>query len=189
MSAACGHKSLILTAARAYGLAIPKTRVTNERETLSTAMAEGPAIVKPVAGGAYTLDATAADAQTDWHDGRAPVPAFVQEKLRYPELRVFFVGSAPHVFEIVSDDLDYRAGRNHSIVYRGASALDGLLAKKLAALAADLGLDFCAFDLKTADDGDLRFMEVNSGPMFAAFDEVARGALCAAMIDWLMARK
>lgn len=36
--------------------------------------------------------------------------------------------------------------------------------------------------------GRLLFLEVNSGPMFSAFDAAGHGCLTAAMADWLAGR-
>ena len=55
----------------------------------------------------------------------------------------------------------------------------------LTRLCNRLGLDFAAADFMTDADGSLVFLEVNSQPMFAAFDRVADGALCNAIIDHL----
>jgi hypothetical protein len=52
-----------------------------------------------------------------------------------------------------------------------------------------LGLDFGAADFKRCPEtGDYRFLEVNSAPMFSAFDRVVSGALSGAIVDWLMVR-
>jgi hypothetical protein len=52
----------------------------------------------------------------------------------------------------------------------------------------EVGLDFGAADFKTCPDtGSYRFLEVNSAPMFAGFDRVAKGCLSAAILEWLRA--
>jgi hypothetical protein len=52
----------------------------------------------------------------------------------------------------------------------------------------EFGLDFGAADFKASPEtGRPLFLEVNSAPMFAAFDRVAAGALCDAILDWLVA--
>lgn len=55
----------------------------------------------------------------------------------------------------------------------------------LTRLCDRLGLDFAAADFMTDRDGRRVFLEVNSQPMFAAFDRVAGGALSDAIIDAL----
>lgn len=60
-----------------------------------------------------------------------------------------------------------------------------IIAAPLVQLAAAMGLAFCAADFKTAADGSLRFLEVNTSPMFSRFDQACRGRLCDALVDWL----
>ena len=49
-----------------------------------------------------------------------------------------------------------------------------------------LNLDFGAADFKTSPDtGRYLFLEVNSSPMFAAFDAVSDGAVSKAILDWM----
>ena len=36
------------------------------------------------------------------------------------------------------------------------------------------------------ETGRLQFLEINSNPMFAGFDQAAGGVLCDAMLDWLL---
>ena len=51
-----------------------------------------------------------------------------------------------------------------------------------------LGMDFGAADFKAdPDTGQLLFLELNSSPMFARFDQISGGQLCAAIIQELEA--
>ncbi|MEZ5451488.1 MAG: hypothetical protein R3E93_01530 [Thiothrix sp.] len=62
----------------------------------------------------------------------------------------------------------------------------GELVEKLAQLSGHLGLDFAAADFKTDPaTGELQFLEINTNPMFAGFDQVAAGALSDAMLRYL----
>ena len=52
-----------------------------------------------------------------------------------------------------------------------------------------LGLDFAAADFMRGPRGKgLHFLEVNSQPMFTAFDQACGGKLCDAIIDHLAPR-
>jgi hypothetical protein len=69
-------------------------------------------------------------------------------------------------------------------------ALDAVpdgLARPLLGLARAMELDFCAADFKAAADGSLRFLEVNTSPMFSRFDQASGGRLCDALVEWLAA--
>ena len=60
----------------------------------------------------------------------------------------------------------------------------------LRKLMSWLGTDFGAADFKTdPDTGQLLFLELNSSPMFARFDQVSGGQLCAAIIHELTAKE
>jgi len=51
-----------------------------------------------------------------------------------------------------------------------------------------LGLDFGAADFKTdPETGQLVFLELNTSPMFARFDQVSGGKVCTAIIHELTA--
>jgi len=49
-----------------------------------------------------------------------------------------------------------------------------------------MGLDFGAADFKTDPDaGELVFLELNTSPMFARFNEVSQGTtLCRMLMNW-----
>lgn len=176
-TATASNKPHVLTLARAVGLAIPRTVITNHAPT---ARALGDAIAKPVGGGALTVPlagATATSAEI------LPAPAIVQERLHAPELRVYVVGDATFAFEVRSAHLDYRADADATVHYRGAAPSP--IAAPLVALARRCGLDFAAADLKSRADGTLVFLELNTAPMFAAFDDACDGALCRTMVAWL----
>ena len=61
------------------------------------------------------------------------------------------------------------------------------IANRLVRLCDRIGLDFAAADfMRDPTSGELVFLEVNSQPMFAAFDLVAGGRLCDAILDGLL---
>ncbi len=135
-----------------------------------------PQIRKPVAGGELT----------EALDGAGPFPAypvFVQPKLNRPEMRIYRVADTLFGFALESPDLDYRQAQR---VRLSLCEVPALLSDRLVALCEELGLDFAAADFMRDDEGEWRFLEVNSQPMFAAFDQVASGRLCDAMVSWLI---
>lgn len=160
-----------LALARDVGLAVPATVIATDPRALPY---EGPKIRKPAAGGELT------EAIVD----AAPLayPFFVQARLERPELRVYRVGDRVLGFELESPDLDYR--QRQKVVLRPMEP-PAELAERLVALCEALGLDFAAADFMRTADGEWTFLEVNSQPMFAAFDKAADGRLCDAILDWL----
>lgn len=186
-SQAAALKPYALHLASQAGLPIPRTRVTNAQADVALNGGAGQ-IVKPAGGGAYTCHATDLLEDTDWSADRAPAPAFVQEALVYPEYRVYVVGDQTLAFETYSSEIDFRMDRASDTRFL-PEGLDPAVLEKLVSYAHSIGLDFCAFDLKTrASTGELCFLEVNSSPMFTAFDALAEGRLSEAILMLLAGR-
>ncbi len=181
------YKGFMLSRAAALGLPLPETRLTNARAAVEAMGPPERLIAKPAGGGAFTSELGAAF--EPFAGETAPAPAIVQERLGYPEVRVYLVGGVPFVFETHATTLDFRADQRSATTYLPPERLRPELLAGLRRLAGDLRLDFCAFDLKTRESaGELCFLEVNSGPMFSAFDALTGGALAGAMVDWLSGR-
>ncbi|MGA9583150.1 MAG: hypothetical protein WBR13_14410 [Allosphingosinicella sp.] len=184
MSTGANQKPYMLRLARECGLATAPTLVSNVEADLR-AFAGG-AVAKPVAGGGYVRPLKAALTDAGWREGRSPMPAIVQERLAYPEYRVYLADGRFHLFEIHSHLLDYRTAAPGSLVYLGDELPWPGIAEALGKLVAAVGIDFCACDLKTrpGDPAPL-FLELNSGPMFAAYDLAAGGRLADAIVAQL----
>jgi D-alanine-D-alanine ligase-like ATP-grasp enzyme len=96
-------------------------------------------------------------------------------------VRVFRVGREFHGFAIRSNNIDYRADNDCRI--EPLTKLPADLTRKLKRLTDRLGLDFAAADYKTcATTGELKFLEVNTSPMFVAFDIAGGGCLTGGMV-------
>lgn len=174
------NKPLVLTLAHDCGLAIPETLITNDNERMSQ-YDEG--VVKPINGGGYCEPLAKVLERTPLKEGRAAAPAIIQQRLVQPEVRIYAIGDRYFAFNVISPELDYRSTRNCRVEF-----IEGFTNRELmdafGKLLAKLGLDFAAADFKTdAASGDLLFLEVNTGPMFAAFDHASNGKLCSAMIE------
>ena len=179
------NKPLVLKLAQECGLAIPRTLITNDREQLNGFLSENDAVVKPINGGGYCEPLADVLERTPVKDDRVAAPAIVQHRLTQPEVRIYAVGERYFAFNVVSQELDYRATQNCRVEAIDAPPPD--LTNGLGKLLDKLGLDFAAADFKTcADTGRLLFLEVNTGPMFAAFDKASEGKLCDAMIEALV---
>ncbi len=180
-----GLKPHTLAMAQECGLQIPRTLVSNVLSDISGF--SGPAIAKPVAGGTYTrtTDKALAEAQID--DGLMPMPALIQTQLAYPEYRTFVIGRELHVFRLTSRYVDYRPAGDNAMEYIGSDFPCGETVAALFALLDRFECEYCACDFKSDPETAAPvFLELNNGPMFAAFDACADGALCGAMIDHLL---
>ena len=179
------NKPLVLKLARDCGLEIPRTLVTNDRERLASFSSGEGSVVKPINGGGYCEPLAEALRRTPVKDGRTAAPAIVQPRLVPPEVRIYAVGQKYFRFAVISPELDYRATQNCRVEFTGTPPSE--LTDRFGALLAKLNLDFAAADFKTCPEkGHLLFLEVNTGPMFAAFDCASDGRLCDAMIETLI---
>jgi glutathione synthase/RimK-type ligase-like ATP-grasp enzyme len=171
--------------ARRVGLRVPDTLVTNEFDAAARAL-RGTLIEKPVAGGEHTTTLAGLKRRLRKTDAVARYPRFIQRKLGRPEMRVYRVGEDFIAFRLASPDLDYR---EHNRVKLSVARVPRGIERKLRALTDLLCLDFAAADFMLDRDRQYRFLEVNTQPMFAAFDKVAEGRLCDAIIDHLSAAR
>ena len=177
------NKLANLYLAARHGLKPPRTLLTNEFMNLRL---RGPLIEKPAAGGELTGAFDALPAKLAAATPIARYPRFVQPQLRRPELRVYRVGDALIGFSLSSPDLDYRAALRSRLK---PARVPKALGENFHVFCSAIGLDFAAADfMRDPKSGEFRFLEVNSQPMFAAFDKVADGRLCDAIIDHLGAK-
>jgi hypothetical protein len=166
-----------LLLARQCGLDIPSTVITNDGAALD---AMHDRVVKPVAGGEYTQPLTTALATAPRRGNALASPAIVQETLVPPELRIYRAGDRFVSFHVVASTLDYRTDTNARVV---PVRNDRRLVTGLRDLTDALHLDFAAADFKQCPKTKrMLFLEVNSGPMFAAFDAASDRAVSRAIL-------
>ena len=94
------------------------------------------------------------------------------------------IGQFAFAFEVRSGSLDYRVKQDAELVLLSEVPREvGMIRELMSRLRVDFG----AADFKTdPDTGQLLFLELNISPMFARFDEVSGGQLCAAIIHYLV---
>ncbi|AXQ27864.1 hypothetical protein D0B54_03860 [Solimonas sp. K1W22B-7] len=182
MKQAATNKIAVLALAEKQGLRIPRTRVSNLQEH-AMAMAAGGGVTKPVTGGDYCRLLQDVLPGVEFRHGRAPLPAFLQERLSAPEIRLYVVGEHRFAFEMRSSSLDYREHQDVDVLPVEVPAE----VEPLRALMACLGMDFGAADFKTDPaTGKRIFLELNNSPMIANFDQVAQGAIADAIVRTLL---
>ncbi|HEX8691864.1 MAG TPA: hypothetical protein VF746_05565 [Longimicrobium sp.] len=182
------NKPFMLRAAAACGLRIPRTLITNHLDALERVEGAAEMIAKPVAGGGYTQLIRDLLAKTPRRDGRSAAPAIVQQRLVVPEVRIYGIGGRFLPFTVISDRLDYRADDATRVEPRDLESIDPGLIAGLGRLMGRLAMEYGAADFKTdPDTGELVFLEINSGPMFAAFDRASGHAVSDAILDYLAA--
>ncbi|HEX6372219.1 MAG TPA: hypothetical protein VF006_25095 [Longimicrobium sp.] len=182
------NKPFMLSVAARCGLRIPRTRITNDLAMLEAMPGAAEMIAKPVPGGGYTQMLGELLASTPRRDGLSAAPAIVQQRLVSPEVRIYGVGGRFLPFAVISDRLDYRVDRATRVEPLPVESIEPGVLEGLGRLMERLQMQYAAADFKTdADTGELVFLEVNSGPMFAAFDRSSGHAVSDAILDYLTA--
>jgi len=185
MSPAASNKPATLVLAREAGLRIPPTLITNQPGNVATDRVQF-MVAKPVAGGDYCYPLAEALAKTDLRDGIAAAPAIVQKLLVAPEIRIYVIGESAFAFEVRSSSLDYRVNQDAELIPLPNVPQEVSVLRKLM---SQLGMDFGAADFKTdPDTRELVFLELNTSPMFARFDQVSGGKISEAIIHELTAK-
>jgi glutathione synthase/RimK-type ligase-like ATP-grasp enzyme len=180
------NKLHVLRIARELGVPTPRTVVTNDRQRLDAMLAREAWITKPVNGGDFARRLAAVLEHAEDREGALASPAIVQEQLIPPEVRVYSIGGRFFAFQLIADALDYRSTADCKIVPLELESISHSLLDGLERLMSRLKMDFGAADFKASPDtGELKFLEINNGPMFAGFDHSCGGALTNAMAEFL----
>ncbi len=180
-------KPSILRMALDIGMDVPRSLVSNDvkRIKIDAGSDFGKWIAKPACGGEYTQVLDDLIGNVAQRGGAAPAPAIIQERLISPDVRIFRVGKEFLAFTIKSKEIDYRIDSECKL--SAIASLPKRLTRQLKHLTDRIGLDFAAADYKTcADTGKLKFLEVNTAPMFVAFDRAAKGSITDAMVHFLV---
>lgn len=181
------NKPFMLSVAARCGLRIPRTRITNDLAMLEAIPDAAEMIAKPVPGGGYTQMVGELLASTSRRGGLSAAPAIVQQRLVSPEVRIYRVGGRFLPFAVISDRLDYRVDRGTRVEPLPVETIAPGLLGALGRLNDSLQMQYSAADFKTdAETGELVFLEINSGPMFASFDRASGHAVSDAILDYLV---
>lgn len=181
-----GLKGYALHRAARLGLPVPTTFLNSFNPDI---VAVGPlSKLRATPAGASTIKPCIEGLAKEDHvlEEISPPPAIVQEMLGYPKVRIFVVGAQIFAFETLKEDVNIRAGRKSRTRVLANDRLPQDLVGGLLELSCELGLDFCAYDLKTRPEtGELCFLEVDPAPMFSAFDSLVNGQLADAIVTCL----
>ncbi len=146
-----------LMLAKKIGLNIPYTEITKDGSTTKET------IIKPLTGGAHAEIGQKAD-----------YSAIIQERIRGKNKRLYLINNIPFCFEVVSSKIDYREDKD---TYVKLSDISLGHVEKVKTLMGKLQLNFGAADFMVDNNNKHWFLEINSMPMFAAFDVKINGLL------------
>ena len=176
------NKSRNLTLARACGFQIPKTTVLGDLLPLSAVPQPEIKIIKPLAGGDHAV--IVSDVIDDPARLAALSPQFVQERLDGENIRIFSIGGELFAFHLQTTQIDYRTDDN--VVVHAIKVPVGIAAA-IHQLVGIIGFDYCALDFRCRQGFESPvFLEINSFPMFVAFDDACENRLADAILGFLL---
>ncbi|WNG24570.1 MvdC family ATP-grasp ribosomal peptide maturase [Cystobacter fuscus] len=198
---AAGNKLLQLRLARAHGLEIPRTLVTNDAGRVRSWFHEvgGRVVAKmltplsqSMSGGQPFVYTTAIGPEhLDELDGLRLSPMVFQERIdKSHELRVAVVGERCFVGAIdasrsVEGQVDWRRSRPDECSW-AVGQLPEEIARRLVRLVAELGLVYGAADFIVTPEGRYVFLEVNPGGEWGMLERELGLPIAAALADALV---
>jgi glutathione synthase/RimK-type ligase-like ATP-grasp enzyme len=172
-------KAMQLALLRGAGLPVPETIWTNDPERVKDFARGRRVAYKPVAGGAATQELGPDDLTEDRLEALRGAPVTFQELLEGENIRVYCLdGEVVASVRIVTESLDYRQRED---AMEPVELPDELTRQCLTASEL-LGMSWTGIDLKRDGQGQLKFLELNSSPMFLGFDRSAGTAILDALV-------
>jgi hypothetical protein len=162
------NKLLQLTVAREVGLAVPRTLVSSDPESICAfARSQGGSVIAKTLTGLLgtSLEAGRVRVESLVDDEEMSLSATIyQEEVPGTDhLRVMVFGDDVHAARISSGALDWRLANDMHVE---PVAAEPMLAAQLRAVVERLGLRMGVFDLKVRPDGRVVFLEVNPQGQF-----------------------
>lgn len=177
------HKQLEIAAA--CGWRVPRTLVTNSPAEAFAAVADGDFIIKPAAGG--TL-ARKIDADVIRTLAALDCPVVIQEYIAGEDVRVYVIdGEVIAAARIVAGEVDYRRDPNYAERIHPVE-LPAEAQRRTAEVFERHRLVCGSMDLRRTPDGELVFIEVNSGGSFLELQKALGIRIADRLADFLITR-
>jgi hypothetical protein len=164
------EKPLQLARARALGVTIPVTLISNDPEQVTAfVQTRDRAIFKPVYGGAHTQFVTETHLQPERLKlALSLAPVTVQEYIPGTNIRSYVIGESVYAAEIRTDSLDFRADLEAQLI---PLELPESVQQQCFAIAQACFLEWTAIDWRRKPTGEFVFLEANPSPMFLHFEQ------------------
>jgi glutathione synthase/RimK-type ligase-like ATP-grasp enzyme len=175
-------KGFQIAALHQAGLPVPRTLWTNDPAAVRR-FADGARVVyKPVAGGAATRELGPDDLTDDRLRALSGAPVTFQELLEGDNYRVYCLdGRVIAQIRVTSEEIDFR--QNETTVEETELAPE--VQEQCLKAAEVIGMRWTGMDLRADSEGTLRFLELNSSPMFLGFDARAGTKIRESLVDRL----
>ncbi len=166
-----------------HGLRTPETLITNDPEQARAFYASRDRVVYKSASGVRSIVQTMTAADAERLELVRACPVQFQTWVPGMDVRVHVIGGEVFATAVTTTATDYRyAARQVDEAARlEAYELDGEVATRCVALAADLGLEFAGVDLKLTPDGEVYCFEVNPSPAYTYFEDQTKQPIAAAL--------
>jgi glutathione synthase/RimK-type ligase-like ATP-grasp enzyme len=160
-------KGFQIAALHQAGLPVPRTLWTNDPAAVRR-FAEGRRVVyKPVAGGAATRELGPEDLTDERLRALSGAPVTFQELLEGDNYRVYCLdGRVIAQIRVTSEEIDFR--QNETTVEETELPVE--VQEQCLKAAEIIGMRWTGMDLRADASGTLKFLELNSSPMFLGFD-------------------
>ncbi|MCC9604111.1 hypothetical protein LOC67_26455 [Stieleria sp. JC731] len=176
------NKSRNLRLAQQIGFVIPNTTVIGDTTPLASHPDPDATIIKPLSGGDHAMAVRSIQYAPE-RLAQLP-PQFVQEKLDGENLRVFSIGGILTAFHLETNAVDYRTDEAVT-VHQVDVPIE--LRDPITRFIEQVGFDYCALDFRCRRGFDEPvFLEVNSFPMFVAFDDASENKLADQILGFLV---
>ena len=175
-------KAMQLSLLGEAGLPVPETIWTNDPARVRSFAGGRRIAYKPVAGGAATRELGPDDLTDERLRSLRGAPVTFQELLEGENIRVYCLdGEVIASMRIVSESLDYRQNEEamEQVKLPDEANEQCLRASEL------LHMRWTGIDLKRDAAGNLKFLELNSSPMFLGFDRGAGTGILDALVKAL----
>lgn len=171
--------------AASCGWRVPKTFITNSPADALAAAGEGELVLKPPAGG--TL-ARKVDADVIRAFAAIDFPVAIQEYIAGEDIRVYVIdGEVVAAARIVTGELDYRRDPNY-VDRIHAIELPADVQRRTAEVFERHRLVCGSMDLRLTAEGELVFLEVNSGGSFLELQKALKVPIADRLADLLVSR-
>lgn len=168
-AAYCFHqeKPLQLRKAKALGLSIPKTLITNNPEEVIDFCSGGERFIfKPVYGGTHTKFVTLEHLDRERLDfALSHAPVTLQEYIPGTNVRSYVIGDRIYSAKIHSSEVDFRSDFDTELE---GIEIPGSVKAQCLAVTQGFGMEWTAIDWRLSPAGEYIFLEANFSPMFIA---------------------
>ena len=177
-------KAYQLNILKENGIRIPKTIITNDKESLIAFYENNNrnVIYKPVLGGAMTTRLTDNDLTVERLNELQMSPVQLQEFIAGVDIRVFAMGDEVFAAEIQADTIDFREDKQAKII---PVELPENIKQDCLKVLKLLKLSYSGIDIRKTKDNDYVFIEANPAPMFIHFENITHYPITDKIIELL----